>query len=206
MTHLAQSFLVKEAPGVFVTKCDIFFRTKDDGNTPVKFQLRTMKDGFPTPNVLPFSEVNLDPNEVNTSDDGTVATTIEFGAPVFLEGENTEYAICLISNSTKYSVYISRVGENDIVSDTYISNQPTLGSLFKSQNASTWEASQWEDLKFTLYRADFETTGTIELYSPELSEGNKQIATLVDNPINVVSKQIRVGLGTTVHDGEYEFG
>ena len=41
-------FLVKEAPGVFVTKCDIFFRTKDDGNTPVKFQSRTMKDGFPT--------------------------------------------------------------------------------------------------------------------------------------------------------------
>ena len=203
---LAQSFLVKEAPGVFVTKCDIFFRTKDDGNTPVKFQLRTMKDGFPTPNVLPFSEVNLDPNEVNTSDDGTVATTIEFGAPVFLEGENTEYAICLISNSTKYSVYISRVGENDIVSDTYISNQPTLGSLFKSQNASTWEASQWEDLKFTLYRADFESTGTIELYSPELSEGNKQIATLVDNPVNIVSKQLRVGLGTTVHDYEYELG
>ena len=203
---LAQSFLVKEAPGVFVTKCDIFFRTKDDGNTPVKFQLRTMKDGFPTPNVLPFSEVNLDPNEVNTSDDGTVATTIEFKAPVFLEGENTEYAICLISNSTKYSVYISRVGENDIVSDTYISNQPTLGSLFKSQNASTWEASQWEDLKFTLYRAEFESTGTVELYSPELSEGNKQIATLVPDPVNVVSKQIRVGLGTTVHDSVYEFG
>jgi len=203
---LAQSFLVKEAPGVFVTKCDIFFRTKDDGNTPVKFQLRTMKDGFPTPNILPFSEVNLDPNEVNTSDDGTVATTIEFDAPVFLEGENTEYAICLISNSTKYSVYISRVGENDIVSDTYISNQPTLGSLFKSQNASTWEASQWEDLKFTLYRAEFETTGTVELYSPELSEGNKQIATLVENPINIVSKQIRVGLGTTVHDAVYNVG
>ena len=110
----------------------------------------------------------------------------------------------MISNSTKYSVYISRVGENDIVSDTYISNQPTLGSLFKSQNASTWEASQWEDLKFTLYRADFESTGTIELYSPELSEGNKQIATLVDNPVNIVSKQLRVGLGTTVHDYEYE--
>jgi hypothetical protein len=203
---LAQSFLVKEAPGVFVTKCDIFFRTKDDENTPVKFQLRTMKDGFPTPNILPFSEVNLDPNEVNTSDDGTVATTIEFGAPVYLEGENTEYAICLISNSTKYSVYISRVGENDIVSDTYISNQPTLGSLFKSQNASTWEPSQWEDLKFTLYRAEFENTGSVELYSPQLSEGNKQIATLVPDPINVVSKQIRVGLGTTVHEVDYELG
>ena len=203
---LAQSFLVQEAPGVFVTKCDVFFRTKDDENTPVRFQLRTMKDGFPTPNVLPFSEVVLNPNEVNTSDDGTIATTIEFDAPVYLEGESTEYAICLISNSTKYSVYISRVGENDIVSDAYISNQPTLGSLFKSQNASTWEPSQWEDLKFTLYRAEFESTGSVELYSPELSEGNKQIATLVPNPINVVSKQIRVGLGTTVHEVDYELG
>ena len=203
---LAQSFLVQESPGVFLTKCDVFFRTKDDSNVPVRFQLRTMKDGFPTPNVLPFSEVVLHPEEVITSDDGTVATTIEFEAPVYLEGNATEYAICLISNSTKYSVYISRVGENDIVSDTYISNQPTLGSLFKSQNASTWEASQWEDLKFTLYRAEFESTGSIELYSPELDEGNKQIATLVQNPINVVSKQIRVGLGTTVHDVDYELG
>ena len=80
-----------------------------------------------------------------------------------------------------------------------------MGSLFKSQNASTWEPSQWEDLKFTLYRAEFENTG-VELYSPQLSEGNKQIATLVPDPINVVSKQIRVGLGTTVHEVDYELG
>ena len=98
----------------------------------------------------------------------------------------------MISNSTKYSVYISRVGENDILSDAYISNQPTLGSLFKSQNASTWEASQWEDLKFTLYRADFVESGSVDLYSPELSEGNKQIATLMENPLNIVSNEIRV--------------
>ena len=64
--------------------------------------------------------------------------------PVYVEG-GTEYAICLASNSTKYSVYISRIGENDLLSDTFISNQPYLGSLFKSQNASTWEPSQWED-------------------------------------------------------------
>ena len=65
----------------------------------------------------------------------------------------------LASNSTKYSVYISRIGETDLLTDTFISNQPYLGSLFKSQNASTWEPSQWEDLKFTLYRAEFETSG-----------------------------------------------
>ena len=180
-------------------------RTKDDGNTPIRSQIRTMKDGFPTAKYFDLSEVILYPEDVVTSTDGSVATTFEFAAPVYLEGGN-EYAICLILNSTKYSVYISRVGENDILSDTFISNQPTLGSLFKSQNASTWEASQWEDLKFTMYRAEFVESGSIDLYSPELSEGNKQVATLLSNPLNVVSNQIRVGLGTTIADNRYSLG
>ena len=110
-----------------------------------------MKNGFPTQHILPFSEIVLDPSDVVTSADGSVATTVEFKAPVYLEGGNTEYAIALASNSTKYSVYISRIGETDLLTDTFISNQPYLGSLFKSQNASTWEPSQWEDLKFTMY-------------------------------------------------------
>lgn len=205
---LAQSFLVDDQTdpeGVFITKCDVFFRTKDDGDTPVRFQIRTMENGFPTPKYFDLSEVLLYPDSVNTSTDGSVATTFEFAAPVYLEG-GKEYAICLISNSTKYSVYVSRVGENDILTDAYISNQPTLGSLFKSQNASTWEASQWEDLKFTLYRADFVESGSVDLYSPELSEGNKLIPTLMENPLNIASKEIRVGLGTTVADGRYVLG
>ena len=31
-----------------------------------------------------------------------------------------------------------------------ISQQPYLGSLFKSQNGTTWEPSQYEDMKFTI--------------------------------------------------------
>ena len=202
---LAQSFLVEDAGGIFVTKCDVFFRTKDDMDIPVVFQIRSMKNGLPTQHVLPFSEIVLDPAEVNLSADGSVATTVEFKAPVYLEGNNTEYAVALASNSTKYSVYISRIGETDILTDTYISNQPYLGSLFKSQNASTWEPSQWEDLKFTMYRADFETSGTVEFYSPELTEGNNQIPTLAPDSLILGSRKIRVGLGTTVGDS-YEMG
>ena len=203
---LAQSFQVAEDPGIFITKCDVFFRTKDDGEKPVRLQIRSMNNGFPTQHVIPFSEVVLLPNQIDTSTDGSVATTFEFEAPVYLQGGNTEYAICLLSNSTKYSVYISRVGEVDILEDTFISNQPTLGSLFKSQNASTWEASQWEDLKFTLYRADFVDSGTLDLYSPELSEGNRQIPTLMPNPLSVSSKQIRVGLSSIIAGSSYEIG
>ncbi len=202
---LAQSFLVEDKGGVFVTKCDVFFRTKDDMDIPVVFQIRSMKNGLPTQHVLPFSEIVLDPAEVNTSADGSVATTVEFKAPIYLEGDGTEYAVALASNSTKYSVYISRIGETDLLTDTFISNQPYLGSLFKSQNASTWEPSQWEDLKFTMYRAEFETSGTVEFYSPELTEGNNQIPTLEPDSLILGSRRIRVGLGTTVGDS-YEMG
>jgi hypothetical protein len=31
-----------------------------------------------------------------------------------------------------------------------VSQQPLLGSLFKSQNGATWDPSQLEDLKLTL--------------------------------------------------------
>ena len=96
-----------------------------------------MKNGFPTQHVLPFSEIVVSPDDIQISGDGSVATTITFKAPVYCE-PGQEYAIALASNSTKYSVYVSRVGENDLLSQTFISNQPYLGSLFKSQNASTW--------------------------------------------------------------------
>ena len=203
---LAQSFLVEDETGIFLTRCDVYFRTKDDMDIPVVFQIRSMKDGLPSQHVLPFSEVVLDPNDVNVSADGSVATSFTFKAPVYLEGGNQEYAIALASNSTKYTVYVSRVGENDLLTQTFISNQPYLGSLFKSQNASTWEPSQWEDLKFNLYRADFVDNGSVEFYNPELTNGNNQVATLNGNALEVKSRQVRVGLGTTVGDSTYVVG
>ena len=202
---LAQSFTADEESGLFVTKVDVFFSTKDDENLPVIFTLRTMENGIPTQNIVPLSEVVVDPADIDVSNDGTVATTFEFEAPIYLEA-GTEYAMVMLSNSAKYAVYISRVGEFDLATNTYIDNQPTLGSLFKSQNASTWEPSQWEDLKYTLYRAEFVEEGSVELYNPQLSEGNNQIPKLVPNPLELSSRQVRVGLGTTLSDNGYVMG
>jgi len=202
---LAQSFLIDEDTGIFLTRCDVFFRTKDNEDVPVTVQIRTMQNGLPSEFVLPFSEIILDPDEVQLSNDSSVATPIVFKSPIYLEG-GKEYCICLLSNSTKYSVYVSRVGENDLLTQTFVSNQPYLGSLFKSQNASTWEPSQWEDLKFTLYRADFIESGTVEFYSPQLSEGNNQIAKLLPNSLNFNSKKLRISLGSTVNDIDLTIG
>ncbi len=202
---LAQSFMVDEAKGIFVTSCDVFFATKDNEELPVTLQLRTMKGGYPTTKILPFSEVSLSPSQVNVTNNGITATTFTFKGPVYLEG-NTDYCIVLLSESSKYQTYISRVGETDLITGTYVSEQPYLGSLFKSQNASTWEPSQWEDLKFTLYRADFATTGSVELYNPTLSKGNHQIANLMPNPLNISARKLRVGIGSTLNDTDLTFG
>jgi hypothetical protein len=202
---LAQSFLIDDETGVFLTSCDVFFRSKDDLDVPVTFQLRTMQNGFPTQHVIPLSEVVLEPSQVQTSGDGSVATNIQFKAPVYLEG-GKEYCICLASVSTKYSVYISRIGETDLITQTFISNQPYLGSLFKSQNASTWEASQWEDLKFTLYRAEFLESGSVEFYSPKLTEGNRQIARLLPDALSLNSRKVRIGIGSDLNDSGLTLG
>jgi hypothetical protein len=196
---LAQSFFIEDTTGIFLTSCEVFFATVDENELPVTFQLRTMQNGLPTTKVIPFSEVNISPSDITISNDGSIGTTFTFKAPVYLEG-GIEYCMVLLSDSSQYSVFISRVGEIDLITQTFVSQQPTLGSLFKSQNASTWEPSQWEDLKYSLYRADFATSGSIELYNPELDEGNKQIAHLLSDPLQLTGRKIKVGIGSTLND------
>ena len=203
---LAQTFEVVENNGVFITKCDIYFRSKDSTGIPITLQLRTSELGLPTQEILPFGEVILDPDSVSVSDDASIPTTFTFPSPVFLEGSGNQYAIVLISNSDSYNVWISRMTEVDITTQNkpeseriIVSQQPTLGSLFKSQNGATWEPSQLEDLKFNLYRAEFVTNeAIIKLYNPNLGIGNRQIASLRSNPVNAYSQKILVGLAQSI--------
>ena len=202
---IAQSFAIDDPTGIFATTCDVFFSAVDDVDIPVTLQIRTMSGGLPTQRVVPFSEVVLSPSDITTSSDASVATPIVFPSPVYLEG-GTEYCLVLLSQSAKYKVFISRVGEEDLSNQGFVSNQPYLGSLFKSQNASTWEPSQWEDLKFTLYRAEFTTAGSLEFYNPTLSEGNSEIPTLMPNSLNPVARTLRVGIGSTLQDADLVIG
>ena len=160
---LAQTFLVDDEGGVFLTSLDIFFQSKPetgDSQVPVTLQIREVKNGYPGTTILPFSEVSLNPSAVSTSTDATVATTFTFPSPVYIQ-ENTEYAFVLLANSQEYNVYVSRIGQTNLGSNRTISQQPYAGVLFKSQNGSTWTAEQNEDIKFKIKRAEFSNvTGT----------------------------------------------
>ena len=202
---LAQTFQTG-SDGALVTSCDVFFGRKD-ANLPAIFEIRTVSLGLPTEEVLPFSRTIINPDDISLSDDASVPTTITFESPVYLNPD-TEYALVLLSNSKEYTVFISRLGEIDITTASgpesqqiVVTEQPNLGSLFKSQNGSTWTPSQYEDLKFTLRNAKFTSTaGNITFYNPELDFSNSQVAQLKSNSVIAASKEIRVGLGTTVQD------
>ena len=210
---LAQSFFVREDTGVFLTSVDIFFESKDD-SIPVTLQIRPMINGYPSNIVVPFSEVTLTPDEINTSADSSIPTRITFPSPVYLSGprqqeirqapigsqQTSEFAIVLLSDSSNYKVFISVLGQNDILTGIKISAQPTLGSLFKSQNGSTWSAAQLEDLKYRLYRADFVNEGLVRFFNPKLGLKNRQINVTSANNLLPLSKSILVGLGSTGYD------
>ena len=112
---LAQSFLVeaKYQDGLFVTGGNLYFKTKDD-NVPVTVQIRTMRDGTPTTTIVPFGEMNIDPADINLSDDSTVATPFKFPTPVYLKS-GQEYALTLVAPTEKYNHFITRMGEEDLI-------------------------------------------------------------------------------------------
>jgi hypothetical protein len=210
---LAQSFIISDPNGRFVTSINLFFQSKDE-TLPVIVELRPMRLGVPTEEVYPFSQVTVEPEQISISDDGSAITTVNFSAPVYLK--NGEHAIVLRSDSTEYYVWISQLGEVDISTVNrpeseriIVASQPDIsriGVLFKSQNASTWTASQFEDLKFTLNSAIFVEEGSVSFFSPELNENNNQISRLISNPIEVDSRKIRIGLTTNLSDPNVNIG
>jgi len=199
---LAQSFFVEEDPGIFYTSVDLYFATKSS-IIPVELRIVNVVNGFPSGTIIEGSSVIKYPNEITTSSTGSLETTFTFDAPVYLP--KGEYAFVILADTDAYNVWISRVGEEDIstanlpeIQKIIINKQPSLGSLFKSQNASTWEASQLEDLKYVARKAKFNTQkGTFKFYNPELRTYNSRNI-LQANPIEVFAKKVTLGLSSAI--------
>jgi hypothetical protein len=161
MDPTAQTFLISNMPfGTFITKVDLYFRTAST-TLPITLQLREVVNGYPGNTIIPFGSVTLYPTDVNVSEDASVATPFTFPSPVYLQN-NTEYCMVLLpaGNNPDYNVWVSELGADTIgvVPVQRISEQPFAGVLFVSANNNSWTALQAEDLKFTMYRADFDTS------------------------------------------------
>lgn len=179
---LAQSFFVEKSGGVFITSIEVFFKTKDKV-MPVSIQIRDMEAGVPGKNIIPYSMVTLNPNQVNTSVNGTVATKFVMESPVYLADGN-EYCFVLMSNSNNYEAFIATMGRPALDTKTAISKQPFIGVLFKSQNNSTWTEDQSSDMKFRINTAKF-TTDTA--FNAGLVFEAPPVVQLSNNPLSSAS-------------------
>jgi len=179
---VCQSFMIDQEDGLFITSVDLFFPEKSSSQ-PATVQIRTMVNGYPTTTVVPFAQVAVASGDITTSDDASVATKFTFPSPVYLSN-STEYAICMMANNTDFEIYTAKMGQTTLDGSRLISQQPYLGSMFKSQNSSTWTAEQNEDVKFSLNRAKFttNTTGNVHLVNDVVP-----VLTLPQNPITTTA-------------------
>jgi hypothetical protein len=158
----------------------------------MQVQIRAVENGVPTNRLVPGSVKFVDPANIpvtpltEETDIATVRTrptVVEFDQPIYLTpGE--EYAIVLLAESVDYNVYTAQTYEFVLgpSREERVSRQPTLGSLFMSQNGSTWTPDQTKDLMFELERAEFEFDGVLHLENAELPK-----VTLIQSPFETTA-------------------
>ena len=205
---LAQSFKVDQY-GAYVTSVDVFFATMADPSVPAFVELRTMELGFPTQKLVsPDARVTLTSNDINLSNDASVPTRVTFSSPVYLE-PYTEYALVVGAPTNTYEVFTAEMGQTALNAQSLpsaagrvYSNQFSVGSLFKSQNASTWTPCQFEDICFKLYRAEFtESNAVVTFQNPPIRPNNGILPVLNKNPLEALPKKAALGITTTTNAG-----
>ena len=184
---LAQTFRVSAPSGMFVTKIQTYFKSKDT-SVPVRLELRPVVNGHPSStDIIPGSVVVLAPASVQVPTTQTQAaalskpTTFTFNEPIFLNYDE-EYAIVLLSDCNSYEAYVGETYAFQLGStERRIDRQPSLGSLFKSQNGTTWTPDQTKDLAFDLFKAQFSTSGGTVVFEnapvPDMRLTNNPIST-----------------------------
>ena len=195
---LAETFFVDGTiypNGIFLSSVDIYFKSKDANNIPVTLEIRTTNNGYPSTTVIPFSDISKLPGDVNVSEDASVATNFLFDKGlVYLQPG--EFSFVILSNSLEYECFLAELGDNIIGTTRKVSEQPYVGSFFKSQNASTWTAEQNQDLAFRINKCNFDNS--------QFSEAvfhNRIVPTeYKSNIINIVPREL-ITAGTTINWG-----
>lgn len=169
----------KQDYGIFVSSIDLFFKNKPNvarGNMqlPVTVKIAEVQNGYPTKNYLTAKTIqakDVNVSELPSTSNTSTLTKFTFDDPVYLE-PNREYAIIVGSDSPEYELYIAEIGDTVLGAnpERRISEQPYAGSLFRSQNSSTWTAYQNQDLMFRVNKAVFQSSGTATFNIEETPE------------------------------------
>lgn len=195
---MAYSFKVDAPPGeegVFLTSVDVFIKEMHP-TLGVWFEIREMDSaGGITRTQVPYSEVWMkrDDPRIVLSEDGSEATNVNFQVPVFLYN-NTQYAFVIHTEGLNPQTYfwVSRLGENDIVTGEQVTSRQLTGTLFTTNNNLNYDMVPDVDMKIKFYRASFNTG------SATLMIGNKPYDYL---EINTIASPFTL-IGETIYGSE----
>lgn len=180
MKPIGQTFFVDEpatgVPGVFITKIDVYFK-KVSSQYGIELQIRTTDNNVPTTERLPFAskilnvyndDGTLSATRPRASDNASIPTTFEFDTPVFVQsGKSYAFVLIPLGGNPDYQVWTGEISRNDVSTGIpiYVNNE--TGDLFLSSNDRSWTPVINEDIKFTIYTANFtSSTGTAVFTSP----------------------------------------
>jgi hypothetical protein len=170
MKPIAQSFLVSQPDtsidGVFLSKIDVYFKAVSS-TYGITMEIRTVDNGFPTPNVIAGGRSRLSSADVTSSDTATTTTSFLFDSLPFLQ-TNTQYAFVLIPDggNDEYLVWTSKLGQKDVATQTDIYTNNQLGSLFISSNDLVFTPVIDESMKYDMYAASFTATSANVYFRP----------------------------------------
>lgn len=191
---VAESFIITEDGGAFVSSIDVYFGPEVEVNTnQVTVSIRNMVNGYPGSTIV--ASATLQASELFGSTDATAATRFTFPSPVHIDA-NTEMCFVVASDSELLTVWTAVMGQKSVMpgdvsvaTGQVIGKQPYLGSMFASQNNTTWTALQDQDIKFSIQRAKFNVgTATVEISNHVYTfdsayEGNVFVSPLLDNSL-----------------------
>lgn len=221
MNPLAQTFTYYEPQngidGVFVTGIDIYFQSVDPVYG-VTLQIRDTVNGVPSTNIIPYATKHLTASQVSASTNASVATNFTFDTPVIIQS-NHQYAIVVIPDggSPNYNIWTSVLGGADVTTGNQVFKNNQLGTLFISSNDLSFTSIPLESIKYNLYTATFNTSGTAIFRNVGLDffTVNGIIGNFVPNEMVYVSNnQLNIGyanlnatyanqfsIGTTIYQG-----
>ncbi len=157
---LAQTFFTDgEDGGIFLSAIEVYFDKKST-TLPISCEIHTLENGKPSHAEVPHTNMvsTLQASSVNINGSPSKFT---FSPPIHL-AENTEYCFVLNSNSKDYSVKVAERGEKSIENSSIsITEQPRVGNLLRTKDGVTWTEIPNEDIKFTLYKCKFNSSGKV---------------------------------------------
>ena len=194
---IAQGFAVDE--NSFITKLDLYFQSIDQTSDEIWVELRTTQNGYPTNTAI--ARKTYTPAQLNAlggaSDNSNQKITVEFDVPVYVEAK-TMYCFVVGGYSPETRVWVAKLGDEVVnMAGKSVENPPSEYTSFRSLNGKTWNAEQYETIKYRLHRAVF-TDNTMGVSLRDSFE-DAEIIKLEKDPIEINANVQRVRIYAPNH-------